>query len=93
MKLIRRISLIVVSLMALVYAGDYAAARFRIPGEHEPLGVVKVQTYLAVPLKSGKSDLYFQDPQPQTCVNSWLPHLGYSPCWYLRRHTRQRIEM
>jgi hypothetical protein len=93
MKMIRRISLMVVGLVALVYAGDYAAARFRIPGGHEPLGVVRVQTYYAVPLKSGKSDLYFQDPQQQTCVNSWFPHRGYDPCWYVKRHARQRIEM
>jgi len=46
-----------------------------------------------VGLKSGKSDFYFLDPQKQTCVNSLFPHLGYKPCWYLRKHTHPRIAM
>ena len=89
----RRIPWIVLALLALLYAGDYAAVRFRIPGSRDPYGVVKVRPYLVVPQKSGKSEFYFQDPRNQTCVNSLFPHLGYPPCWYLRRHAKQRIDM
>jgi hypothetical protein len=78
---------------ALVYAGDYVSVRYHIPKGREPLGTVVVQPYYAVPLKSGKTELIFQQPQTQTCVNSLFPHLGYSPCWYLRRHRDKRTDI
>jgi hypothetical protein len=93
MKLIKRTALIIISLLALVYAGDYASVRIPIPSGRNPYSTVRVRPYLDVPLKSGKSDLYFLPPQQQTCVNSLFPHLGYSPCWYLRKHTHPRIRM
>jgi len=92
-KLIRTIGWIVVGLLALVYAADYSAARFRFPQSHQPLGAVTVRPYYAVPQKSGKSEFYFLDPKVQTCVNSLFPHFGYNPCWYVKRHARQRINM
>jgi hypothetical protein len=93
MVAIRRIGLIGVGLLVLIYAADYAAARFRFPKGHEPLGTINVRPYYAVPQKSGRSEFYFLDSKQQTCVNSLFPHLGYSPCWYVKRHARQRIDM
>src|ERR1035441_8539805 len=31
--------------------------------------------------------------QTEFCVRSLFPHLGYIPCWYLRRHATKRIEI
>lgn len=93
MKLVKRIGLIVAGLLALVYAGDYALVRIPIPKGRAPYSTVIVRPYYDVTLKSGKSDFYFLDPQKQTCVNSLFPHLGYNPCWYVRKHRRQRIPM
>lgn len=92
-KLVRRIGWIVAGLLALVYAGDYASVRIPIPKGRSPYGTVTVRPYYDVGLKSGKSEFYFLDPRKQTCVNSLFPHLGYNPCWYVRKHARQRIEM
>lgn len=92
MKLIRPIGLIV-AVLALVYAGDYASLRIPFPKGRAAYSTVTVRPYYAVGLKSGKSDFYFLDPQQQTCVNSLFPHLGFSPCWYVRKHTRQRVQM
>jgi hypothetical protein len=89
----RRIALTVMALLALLYAGDYASVRFRIPKGRDPFGVVQVRLYYVVPQKNGKSELYFLDPQNQTCVHSLFPHLGYNPCWYINRHAHQRIDM
>jgi hypothetical protein len=83
----------VVALFALLYAGDYAVVRIPIPSSRNPYGEVTVRPYLDVKLKNGKSDLYFLDPQKKTCVNSLFPHMGYTPCWYLRGHARQRIDI
>ena len=93
MKLAKRIALVTAGLLALVYAGDYASVRIPIPKGRAVFSTVIVRPYYDVGLKSGKSDFYFLDPQKQTCVNSLFPHLGYKPCWYLRKHTHPRIKM
>ena len=80
-------------LLCFLYAGDYLSVRFRIPPGREPLGSVKVQTTYAVKQKGGKIEFYFNPPQDQVCVNSIFPHLGYSPCWYLRRKSTKQIDM
>ena len=80
-------------MLALVYAADYAWVRIPIPKSRALYGAVTVRPYYDVTLKSGKSDFYFLDPKQQTCVNSLFPHLGYDPCWYLRKHTHPRISM
>lgn len=83
----------VAGIIALVYVVDYAALRIPIPKGRAQYGTVTVRPYYDVGLKSGKSEFYFLDPRKQTCVNSLFPHLGYSPCWYVRKHARQRISM
>jgi hypothetical protein len=85
--------LIIGGLLVLVYVGDYASVRIPIPSGRNPYSTVTVRPYYDVTLKSGKSEFYFLDPQKRTCVNSLFSHMGYSPCWYLRKHTRQRIQM
>jgi hypothetical protein len=79
--------------VCVLYAGDYLLLRYRIAANREPFGRVKTQAYYAVPQKNKKTEFYFQDPQMQNCVHSLFPHMGDSPCWYLSRHTQQRINM
>jgi hypothetical protein len=43
--------------------------------------------------KDGKTEYEEGDPETQTCVNSLFPHLGYSPCWYLRRHKLLQVNL
>jgi hypothetical protein len=88
----RRIALIVVALFALLYVGDYASVRFRIPRSRNPYEVVQVRPYYAVRQKDGKPEFYFLDPENQVCVHSLFPHLGYNPCWYVSRHTQKRVD-
>ena len=76
-----------------VYVCDYLALRFRIPNNREQFGSVMVQRSYAVPLKDRKTEYMFDPPAPQACVNSLFPHFGDPPCWYLRRHTRQQINV
>lgn len=93
MPAIKRALKIVVLLLAILYAGDYASVRWPIPKTRNPFGVVRVQRYYAVYKKDGKPDFYFDQPENQTCVHSFFPHLGYVPCWYLTRRKVQRINM
>jgi hypothetical protein len=80
-------------LVALAYAVDYAVFRYRVATNRQPFGQVTVMSYEAVPQKSGKTQFIFNPPEARTCVNSLFPREGYEPCWYLQRHTEQRIDM
>ena len=73
--------------IALVYLGDDLLLHLR----HDPLGSVVVQRYDVIPEKNGKTEFPFEEPTTQTCVHALLPHRGYPPCWYLSRHSEQRI--
>lgn len=84
--------IVVVVSLALLYAGDYASVRYRIPRGRDPLGTVEVQPYYAVPLKGGKTEFMFLKPENQVCVHSLFPHLGHNPCWYVRRHRDKPIK-
>ena len=86
------IALMVLSVCVL-YAADYLLIRAKVAWNRQPFGVVKVTTTYSVTQKSGKNEFYFNPPEDQTCVHSLFPHLGYSPCWYLSRHTTQQINM
>jgi hypothetical protein len=77
----------------LLYAGDYLSVRYRFPGNRPAFGSVRVHPYYAIPQKGGKMEIVAQDPETRSCVNSLFPHLGASPCWYVRRHVRERIDM
>lgn len=85
--------LLLVSLAAALFAGDYAVFRYRLAAGTGALGAVTVRPYYAVRLKSGKTEFLFRDSQPETCVNSLFPHLSRTPCWYLRRHPEKRTEI
>jgi hypothetical protein len=87
---IRRIAVLLLILLAVLYAGDYAVLRLR---GGNGFGTVLVRPYYAVRQKNGKPDYYFLDPQNQTCVHALFPHLGDPPCWYASRHARRRIEI
>lgn len=76
----------------LVYLGDLMSLRYRIPNR-EPYGTVTVRQMYAVRLKSKDTEYMPQPPQQEECVNSLFPHYGDQPCWYLRRHPRQQINI
>jgi len=90
---VKRILFIIILALAVLYVGDYLCLRYRIPKGRAQFGVVKIQSYYAVGLKSGKTEFMFLGPKNQTCVHSLFPHFGDSPCWYLNRKKVQRINM
>jgi hypothetical protein len=83
----------VLGLTLLVYAIDYAVFRYRLATNRQPFGQITVTSYDAVAQKNGKTEFLFNPPEVQTCVNSLFPRAGYTPCWYLQRHTEQRINI
>jgi hypothetical protein len=75
------------TLTALVYAGDDLWARHRgRPVEH-----LKVDRIYAAMNQFNQVEYSVGTPTMQTCVDALMPHFGYVPCWYLRRHTFQQV--
>ena len=91
--LVKRIAAAAIALAFVVYAGEFISIKFRIPANREPFAVVQINKYYAVPQKGGKTEFEPGATEMQTCVNSIFPHLGYSPCWYVRRHRNQQINL
>lgn len=84
---------LLIAVVALVFVADYGVLRLRLAFKRTNYGSVNVQYYYAIPHKNGKTEFDFQPPQAQTCVHSILPHMGYSPCWYLVKHPEQQIKI
>jgi len=85
--LIRRAILYLAIFVIVIYLGDYLAARTTA------LGSVQVQPYYAIHLKNKKVEFDFDVPvETDSCVQSFAPHLGYPPCWYLKKHADKRID-
>jgi hypothetical protein len=75
---------VVVGLPPAVYLADALLLRFRMAnGPGQPLEATTV--YLATRLKSGKLEIFSDQPQTEVCAHALFPHFGYRPCWYLRR--------
>ena len=49
--------------------------------------------YYATDVKGGKVEVFYDQPQTQTCVHSLFPHGGYKPCWRFDRSGIQRISL
>lgn len=73
--------------LAFGYGADDVVLHYR----RQPLGSVTIQRYDAIAEKNNKTEFAFETPVTETCVHSLFPHLGYKPCWYLARHSEQRI--
>jgi hypothetical protein len=80
-------------LAVLLYAGDYVSVRYRVPGRREVFDNVMVKPLYVIHQKNGKVEYQFGLPQNEVCVRSLFPHLGYAPCWYVRRHSERRIDI
>lgn len=77
----------------LTFGVDFAIFRVRLATSRNPYGSVTVNHYYAVLQKNGKTQLIFDPPQPEACVNALFPHAGSLPCWYLTRHPDQRTDI
>jgi hypothetical protein len=70
---------------ALVYIADYGIARVRL-SRGSALSTIEVARLIAIPQKSGKTELEYGGADTITCVHAIFPHFGYTPCWYAKRN-------
>jgi hypothetical protein len=74
-------------ILLLIYLLDGLVLHLR----HEPFGSIVVSRYDAISEKNGRVEFAVEPPVAQPCAHSLFPHSGYPTCWYLSRHTEQRI--
>jgi len=84
--------------LALVYVGDFAWFRVRLthPKPADPLESFTGPRVLAIAEKGGKTSYEIDQQHPEqttTCAHSLFPHMGYSPCWYVKPRLNQPIPM
>jgi hypothetical protein len=80
-------ALIVVALVIVgSYGCDYLWIQWRMRGPDTSSALDKVTFYYSTTLKSGKSQIFFDQPQTEICSRSLYPQLGHRPCWYARRN-------
>jgi hypothetical protein len=82
----RRCLVFVVVASALLYLADDLSARYRMRHGRAGDSLDEVRYYYATPLKNGKLEIFWDQPQYGLCLRSLFPHFGYDPCWYARRH-------
>ncbi len=91
MRTIRRIvswgCLVLVSLMGLTFAADDLWSRFR----GRPVEQVKVDRIYADVTHWNYVEYSIGTPVMETCLEALMPHFGYTPCWYLKRHPIRQI--
>jgi hypothetical protein len=84
-ELAKRALVVFLVLLGVAYAGDYLRVWLKRDGGSSGDALGAVTFYYAVRLKSGRTEIYYDQPQTEVCVRSLFPHFGYRPCWYAGR--------
>jgi len=82
---------VLVALAAILYAGDFLWFEYRVRNSKSNDPLETVTFYYATAMKNGKVEVFYDQPQTQTCVRSIFPHNGRTPCWRFNRSGIQRI--
>jgi hypothetical protein len=68
-----------------VCASDYVWIEYRMGHDTAGQALGTVTFYYATVLKNGRTEIFYDQPQTEVCVQALLPHSGYRPCWYAVR--------
>src|SRR5665213_1181047 len=95
---LKRIFIVTVILMAVVYGYDYLSVRHRMsaPTPNDLFDVITYPHILAIPHKGNRVEFALDAQSPMesdSCVHSLFPHFGYTPCWYVRRNAQSPTPM
>jgi hypothetical protein len=82
---------VILAAPVVFYGIEDLSIRLRFP-RADPFVQVTVHRFYALHKSREKMSVINTEPVEQTCVSALFPHLGYTPCWYLARHTEQRVD-
>jgi len=75
------------------YVGDYVTVKYPLLGKRQALDSIEVQRDFAIHRKDRQIEYTRTIAEQEECVVSLFPHFGDPPCWYLRRHTQQHVDV
>ena len=81
-----------IGVLLVAYVADAIQVRIRLATEGPAKVYDSVTVVYAAGLKNSKYEIYSGSPETETCSRTLFPQMGYSPCWYLRRHTMQMLD-
>ncbi len=87
-----RAVIVLMAALAALYAGDWLFYRYRV-AHGTAFDAVKVNQFVAVPLKNGKNEYDYTGSQQVDCVRALFPWAGDEPCWWVRRHAENRVKI
>ena len=79
----RRVALIAVAALAVLYLADYALLRHKMNNPDQTVAYGTITSFYGTATKGGKMEIFTDQPQTETCVHSLFPHAGYRACWYI----------
>ena len=85
MRWVRIGLLALLGVVVFTYAADWVI--FKIEGS--PTSKFTVSYFVTAPLKNNKEERDYLGSEEVPCSITLFPQGGYSPCWWLRRHTNQ----
>jgi hypothetical protein len=84
-----RLALVAAILLgAVVWTADYL-----ILWRRAAFGQVDVHYRYAIHMKNQRIEQSSEKTATEECVSSLFPHYDETPCWYLRRHTEQLLNV
>lgn len=88
-KILLKAGAVLLGVALFAYLADDIWSRMR----GRPVEQMKVDRYYSMLDRWNQIEYSPGTPINQTCVDALMPHLGYVPCWYLRRHTLQQVKI
>jgi hypothetical protein len=80
-----------IATVIVAYVFDAVQMRVRLATGGPTRAYDSVTVLYAAGLKGNKYEVYADQPNSETCARSIFPQMGYSPCWYLRKHTVEML--
>jgi hypothetical protein len=84
-RILGRLVIGVLGLLAVVYVGDWALWRVRL-AIGGGMAMVSVSTLIETPLKGNKVEYDWGGTADVDCSRSIFPQAGSGACWWLKRH-------
>lgn len=81
----------VILLCAVLYGCDFAVFRYKMAYRGTGAAFGAVRYLLAAEKKNGSVEIYYNNPQTESCARSLFPQSGRRPCWYASRQTEHVI--
>ena len=91
-KIALRALAVLLAVTAVVYCVDYVVFRVKM-ARGTGVEMVTIERIYAIPEKNKRTEYTDAGSVDMQCVHTLFPHMGYGPCWYVKKHTLQQINM